>query len=695
MKLKTRYISLAGLLIIALIGGVVVLFPGDQAAALDVSEWENLSASEIESAITPLLSRDELSPEQVVAALTWLFLNQPDLGDTLLGKYAFSVSGMPTRIGDAAWQLIQNGEATASMRLLSTGRELFPNSPRVLSMLGIVNIFADRPIEARQFLEEAYRWDAEDLLTNYYLGGLLIQSTSISDRARGKTAMWKVLRSADPRLSELAALLLLTNEDVPLIQTEFLEILDVLEERDALRPENENLSADALRFILNRLVRVFPEEALPIGEVLVDFPGSSLDDRLGVVELAQNEGQADMSGEFLDTINADEIPADSELALRYERARAIQAIATDQVDGGVDRLLGQIEKGVEPDLLRQAIERALRFDISLEAEVALLRGFLQLPVENPLISLRVLRRLSSIAPLRESDFHQYAIDNLLPFAPTEVSQWLASRGRAALAVEALDALNENGMETQLARVESFLAMDDTASAQTALTASWSLFSPALAHYLQARIHFQNNNLEEAVNHWIEARDAAAVGSDFQLLRNLGFLALELEQPMNALQSIYTAFTSGIPLNEGEVLSLLELVIEYGTLAQAMVVCEHLASAYPDRAVYQNNLCYFNFLAEESVEESVEVMRDLVEDYPDINQYKLTLAFGLLKAGRTNEASRLIQSSPIDWDEAGTRGQLVYAAVLAASDQRLAAEGLIQNLDTDSLLPEERALLESF
>jgi len=695
MNVKAILISILTVLLLGAAAVVVFFASGEDAPSIDLSKLDEMTTEAVEARVGPLLAQDGLKDAQVVKVLHWLFANQPGLGESLLREHAFSVSGMPEHVGEAGWRLIRDDKGEASLQLLSIGRELFPNNPHILSMLGIVNVLGDRPIQARQFLEEAYRWDDSNALTNYYLGGLLIRSTSISDRARGKSAMWKVLKGEDARLSELAGLLLLTNDEIPFIEPEYREVLDVLEEHNAFRTENENLSAEALRFILNRLVRVLPAEALELGQLLVAYPDSTIEDRLGVVELAQNQGQTDIAGDMLERIDPVNIPEDSDLALRYERARAIHAVSEGQFDTGVALILEQIGREKNPDLLRQAIERALQFDISIDAEVSLLRGFLELPVENPIISLRVLRRLTEISPLRESEYHAYAVENLLPKAPVIVSQWLAFRGKADLAIAALQELESNSSEINLALVESYLAEEKTEAAQAVLDEAWNAFSPARANYLQARLHHQAGESGKAIEHWIAARDAAAVGSDFELLKNLGFLALELEQHMNALQSTYTAFSSGIPFTEQQVLSLMGLAIEYGTLNQTMELCKHLASEHPEHAVYQNNLAYFQFLAEEDVDKAVEVMRELVEDYPDINQYKLTLAFGLLKAGRTNEASRLIQSTSIDWEEAGIRGQMIYAAVLAASDQRLAAEGLIQNMDTSTLLPEEKALLESF
>jgi hypothetical protein len=124
------------------------------------------------------------------------------------------------------------------------------------------------------------------------------------------------------------------------------------------------------------------------------------------------------------------------------------------------------------------------------------------------------------------------------------------------------------------------------------------------------------------------------------------------------------------------------------------VASFLSETFPDNEIHKNNLSYFKFLAEEDIEKHVEIMRNLTERNPDITHYQLTLALGLLKSGRQNEAARLIRNTAINWAEADNRAQLIYAIILSANDQRIVAEGLIQNIDMEGLILEEKALLET-
>jgi hypothetical protein len=148
-------------------------------------------------------------------------------------------------------------------------------------------------------------------------------------------------------------------------------------------------------------------------------------------------------------------------------------------------------------------------------------------------------------------------------------------------------------------------------------------------------------------------------------------------------------------SEAEAGRLLQLSLDYGSLAQTVPVAAYLTERFPQKPVHINNLAYFHFLSERNLEEGIASMEKLVEEYPERQAYRLTLALGLLKAGSFNKANRLIESGQIDWDEVGQRGQLIYAAILAANDQRVVAQGLLQNIDPEQLIPEERALMPSF
>jgi hypothetical protein len=150
----------------------------------------------------------------------------------------------------------------------------------------------------------------------------------------------------------------------------------------------------------------------------------------------------------------------------------------------------------------------------------------------------------------------------------------------------------------------------------------------------------------------------------------------------------------VGFSEDEASQLLSLNLRYGSLIQSIQIAESLADKYSSNPDNINNLAYFNFLLNRNLDQSLEISRNLTTKYPAVYSYKLTLALGLLKNGRTNEASRLIDDSRIELTSLGSRGKMIYAAILAANGQEAIARGLVQNIDMSELIPEEAALIES-
>jgi tetratricopeptide (TPR) repeat protein len=338
----------------------------------------------------------------------------------------------------------------------------------------------------------------------------------------------------------------------------------------------------------------------------------------------------------------------------------------------------------------------LASELPLSVEGPFLKLYLKLPVDNVPTSISVLSRLVKIEPLETADWIDYAIRNLLEKDPVLVGSWLTDVDASEAVIGTLSAkLPAISPDECLILVNAYLSEEDAAQAQATLDATKGLLDPVVEAYLLSQILLLNGDREGAIVYWDEAHQGLLGSNRFPMMKNLGILALKLDQPVNGMQSLYTALTAGIPFSQQLAGQLIELTLKYGSLRQSTQVAEYLANTYSDSVIHKNNLAYFKFLAEEQVEENVEVMRELVDGYPDVPQFRLTLALGLVKAGRTNEANRLLKSTDINWDTTSTRGLLIYAVVLAASDQRTLSEGLVQNIDMDELIPEEKALLEAF
>jgi hypothetical protein len=201
-------------------------------------------------------------------------------------------------------------------------------------------------------------------------------------------------------------------------------------------------------------------------------------------------------------------------------------------------------------------------------------------------------------------------------------------------------------------------------------------------------------MDDARESWRLAHQLAMRGQHFALIKDLGVLAISLDQPISALESLQTALNAGIRLSENEADILLELSIRHSDLQQTLAVARYMVNAFGSQPMHVNNLAYLDFLNQTNLDEQVDAMRSMIEDNPGTYQYQLTLALGLLRQGRAREANRIIDQASIDWQKVTTRGRLIYALVLAENGQRAAAGAILQGVSSEGLMPAEISLLNS-
>lgn len=696
--MKARVILIPVILIVVAVAAFLVFALKESPVSdrLTVDRLAGLAGLEQDELLEDAFSSGYLPEGKEVEILAWAFLNRAESTQSLLQKHSRELPGLPRFLSDTALQLFREKHTDAGLNALSLARELFPNDPDVLGVTGIIAYLGGRTLDARQFLEEAESWRQHRPLVDFYLGGILIQSDSTADRTRGKNLLMRVVNGKDPEYRELAGLTLLGNTNIPMIREDIGTVYEQLSEDNVFRAGNPNLSAEVIRILLNRIVPTMPGEALELADLLMEYPGHNLQDRLGIVQLAQSLGNLEKAEAFLAGLDKDgAVEEGTPEFLRLQRLEAIQFIMRQQFEQALKAIQAIAETQPDSPEMQNMFKTAMAYEVPLEIERELLRTYLQIPVSSVRTSLSVTARLMEIDPLGEDNWIGYATKNLLHLDPILVGQWLTSIGASAKVIEVLGDKENKTSNEYLLLVNSYLEEEEPDKAAAALEPAQSSMDAAIVAYFNARILQQQDRKMDAFSYWKDAYQLAIRGNSFPLLKNLGILATSLDQPVSALQALYTAFSAGVPFNSAEAAELLNLTLKYGNLPQSIEIATYLAEENPEEQDYINNLAYFHFLAEKNLEESIEKMRGLVEDSPDVPEYRLTLALGLLKAGRVNEADRLVQSTNVDWNKMGTRGKMVYAVVLSATDKRTLAEGLIQNMNLDDLIPEEKALLEAF
>lgn len=126
--------------------------------------------------------------------------------------------------------------------------------------------------------------------------------------------------------------------------------------------------------------------------------------------------------------------------------------------------------------------------------------------------------------------------------------------------------------------------------------------------------------------------------------------------------------------------------------------EEMARFYPDDAVVQNDLLYIGFLLGDGGPEKIAAARALQAKNPDYLSFRMTLALGLLKAGKPADALGVLadvaQSTwPLPYaHDQGNDWNAVYEGILRANGQLERANQIERAINPAELLPEEDDLL---
>lgn len=693
---KNKRIFVAGLIGFAAIvlGILFIVNAAKTTHDIPMSVLLRLDTTSQRAAMEQMFWRRQFPQGEEIAFVKWAQQTFPQESATLLRQSSNRIPRLAEFISFAALQLIEANEVESGVTLINLANSLFPEDPDVLGVQGVLMYVSDELSQAEQLLEQAVIWQKNRPTFNFYLGSVLLRSEDQPRISRGKHLFLGLVNNNSARYAETAALILLAERRIPLLNEEVLSLLTFLESINALRPDNPLLVPQDLRTIINRAIRADTNRAIQLTRVLLEHPDHSTEDLLATVILMQQEGAVREVMPLLDRLGQLPLPEPQQQLL--ERIQIYQLFLQGRFEEGAEQLIQLVEIRPQDPALNTVFAQILGMDnLPLQVEREVLQAFLKLPDPQPALALQSVQRLINLLPLREEEWIRWTAQNLLPRSPMAVSGWLRQIGRNQLILDSLPPTHpQQPNEILLTRTEAYLQLSQWDNAEGALNMLQGRLDSAIHAFYMARFHMMQGDLAEAQNFWTKSHQLALRGSAFPLLKNLGMVALSMDQPQNAFRTLFRALQAGVAFSEPEAQVLQDLSLQQGSMADATEVAAYLLRLSPQNPIYLNNLAYLNFLQNANVAEQVAIMRRVTQEHPDNAQFTITLALGLLRQGRANEAARILQQTRIDWQTAPARSRVVYAAVLSASNQRSLADVLLQNLDRSTLLPQEIALIDN-
>jgi hypothetical protein len=583
---------------------------------------------------------------------------------------------LPDLLASTALAALRQGYLDTATEILGLSLALQPHHPLSNGIKGIELALRRHPA-ARQYLEKADAWNQANPWIDHALGSLLLQSPQSADQARGKWLLQRVIATQHGELSLAAATLLLAHPSLPFVNREATVWLETLDQANRL----QTLPADHLRFIGNRLAKRDLALGKRIGAILWERSTANGDDRQAIARWFLLSG---------DTTYGDQLLQDASDSTEAFGLQALLYLAKGQSVACLEHLAKgptQLSEADAEVLYRQLLPQA---GLPISEETALIEhGLLEQPLRPPL-RFALLSRMVALGPLQTDRWARLLKERWIADDPIAAARWLASIGDHDGALAVLDDMPATP-STALLKGDLLVRAerpDDAIQTLLSLTDA----SPD-REYLLARAEGARGDVEAARRYWTSAHSTALQHCHYRSLKNLGILAWEWDWPERARESLLAAHDAGIEMSLPQLILLQELTLGQQGAGAARRIAASLHRRYPNNPELLNAFAYLSSLAGYPTESLLADLREALRRQPDIQEYRLTLAFLTLQSGRQWEALRLLEQGNLDWKGLGNRSRLIYALVLHGADQGLLADGIAASVDRTTLTAEEIELLE--
>ncbi|MEM8550354.1 MAG: hypothetical protein AAGF10_06145 [Verrucomicrobiota bacterium] len=364
--------------------------------------------------------------------------------------------------------------------------------------------------------------------------------------------------------------------------------------------------------------------------------------------------------------------------IRLEGMTYLREIARREDDIGLQALrsLANYEKNTEAQ--REDVIRLLRLHPFAERQDQLLALKLEyaLPGSNAAANLAEAKRYFSAGNLGEL---------------TELGRWLNQQGRFTETMQAVPMQKAmRRRDLLLVRLDALAQLGRWDEVAVALNQPNIPLEDVEEQFLRSRVQFETGQIQEAQISWERAL-LAARGDAAQLWYLVDY-ATQLDLDEEAIKALWQL--TEIASEERKAYDA--LLSRYQQLRQTenlVSLLQRMAEAYPQDIRVLNDWAYINLLLDRQVPLALGTARSIIEQGTPYLANRITLALGLYRSGQLSEALAVLEPLELDWGEVPDQWRGIYAVILRANGRSEDAQAMAENLRTENLLPEERALIQ--
>jgi tetratricopeptide (TPR) repeat protein len=588
-----------------------------------------------------------------------------------------------------------NGDLEAAA---SHAKELAKRSPegfRGKYALVLQQFAAAKDDLAKSGLQELLQSFPEKREIKLLLARVLLTSDHEVDQVRAKKILMQLLDQTDS-VSLEAALDLIAHVDVDffLFETDMQAVADHLRKHPFTIPTATQLPTEMIRSCVVNLQGLAPEVALEISRLLIAREDSSPIDILLHIETCMAAGRSNDASQFLDKLEAkeDRIPEET-LTLANNAIREGEYLSALSL---IEEVL-QKDPGNSPAyrMMQQLAEAKDRIQ-SVSARLSLLRQLAQHPLSGPSSSLAAASMMINLDDLNRDTYIGEAISSFALQSPALVASWLVSIGEAESALNLVpqDLVGQDP-EALMARIQALGELGRFEELLQLVEAHPDLLDEAERALAITRARTGMGDTEAALDQLRETYMLVQSVNRTDLYPTIGILAGELGDRDFQETAYRAAFDSGVVLPRAQAIEFLGLLMKDSTIEEAMQYASYRRSLNRRDPFAINNDCYLQLINGENLQVCLSDLEDLVETYPDIQNFRGTLALAQILNDLPEAAMETLEHISSKEHRSSSQSRMISAIVLADSGNQGLAGNVAASINPDELLEVERELLRKF
>lgn len=536
---------------------------------------------------------------------------------------------------------------------------------------------------------DAYSGDRQ---ARFISGQIFAAEEDLLLRIRAKDTLMRLLDKPD-EVSFKSAVFLFGARRLPLFGADLRAAADHLAEHPHLEEGIARLEAPLVRGLVSELAGVRPELAFEISRLLVKRPGATPGDALLRVYSGQEAGKTATVKEAAETLleqqewGTDGIAILSrQLILEDRHAEALYLIA--------EALAAEPESEV---LLRVLLWQLMTQSDGMDkAEALRLADAIRAhPKTDPRSYLMAANAILNREPGRSEAVYAAAEARLGGDHLIRLCRWLLERGqpeRVLALIPERAALRD--LDRMSVHFEALLALGRFDDARDLLSVARALLAGWQYDFLLAQVRLQAGDpagCRELLAGLLDDPPPAARSALF----GMAAMAAGSEAPELERAAYELAHATGQVFPMEHAMAYLGKLLGDGNLEESLRFSAYCRNLYPENPFFINNNSYLKAISGREIEDCIADMRAVVERFPDVHYFRLTLALSELIGGYPGRALETLGKLDASVELVEPRTKLAWAVVLAGNGEQQKASPVLDEIDVESLMQPEQDLVSRY